>query len=332
MLEFIHILLVKVELGPYSERQVRQFLEAGHLLPTDLARYEPNKEWTPLSEVLANLPRPIVALPPILSRAPLSYAFEPAVVWIAPARPPLEALPIPWAIPSPDTIEPAVVLIAPAPAIIDAPPIPWDVPSPETLEPAVILVATAPPIPEPPPTLLEAPIVAEFVPATLQPTVILHSPLLPARQILPPTKAEPVAPKPAPGPTPITSTEPEVTPPAPPDPASQLLSPEKESNPVEDPKDETFPSSGGSKEREITPPPKPVVPYNQPIPRPGPSFVDHWHAWGKYAVTAFAFFLIYCWWDWETIGGALARSWAYVNLFLIDMVDGLVASFSPRPH
>ena len=58
MQEIIHILMAKVELGPFSEKQVRKYLVEGDLLLSDLARLDPKAEWVPLSQVLEKLPPP----------------------------------------------------------------------------------------------------------------------------------------------------------------------------------------------------------------------------------------------------------------------------------
>src|SRR5271154_1936256 len=53
-------------MGPYSEKQVRQFLAEGRLLPSDMARLNKNTEWSTVehilavSAVLATLPLPAV--------------------------------------------------------------------------------------------------------------------------------------------------------------------------------------------------------------------------------------------------------------------------------
>jgi hypothetical protein len=211
MSDFIHILLLKVELGPYSERHIRNSLAAGQLELTDLARYEPNKDWKPLSEVLANLPQPIVVAPPVSN-------------------------------PQTESLVPVTVLVAPAPSRI-----------------------------------IEAPAVVEVIPGDLQPAVVLFSPLLPARQLL-------LIPNPTSDPTTTVAA----ATPAPP--APQLLPALKA--PSEDSTDPKL------KRREITPPPKPVVPYNQPIPRPGRTALEHWHAWGKYAAIILFLLLLIIWLSW----------------------------------
>jgi len=54
----IIIQLAGVQLGPYSEKQVREHLAEGLLAPTDPARHEGMDNWTPLREVLAKLASP----------------------------------------------------------------------------------------------------------------------------------------------------------------------------------------------------------------------------------------------------------------------------------
>jgi tetratricopeptide (TPR) repeat protein len=52
----IHILLAGEQLGPYSEAQVRQYLDEGLVSPTDLAVYDGLEVWQSLDYVLAHLP------------------------------------------------------------------------------------------------------------------------------------------------------------------------------------------------------------------------------------------------------------------------------------
>ena len=54
----ILIRLAGVQLGPYSEKQVRQHITEGLLSPTDSARHDGMQDWAPLSEVLERLPPP----------------------------------------------------------------------------------------------------------------------------------------------------------------------------------------------------------------------------------------------------------------------------------
>jgi len=68
-MEVIHIQIARVELGPYSERQVRQFLAEGLLLLSDPARYIGQQKWIALSDVLKALPSPMV-IPASTDKAP----------------------------------------------------------------------------------------------------------------------------------------------------------------------------------------------------------------------------------------------------------------------
>jgi tetratricopeptide (TPR) repeat protein len=52
----IQIMLAGQQLGPFSETQVRKYLEEGLLSPSDLALSEGMEEWQPVDLVLANLP------------------------------------------------------------------------------------------------------------------------------------------------------------------------------------------------------------------------------------------------------------------------------------
>ena len=65
----IHITRNGEQHGPYPAESARQMLEAGQLLPADLAWHEGADGWKPLSKVLgAAAPPP--ALPPVLAGAP----------------------------------------------------------------------------------------------------------------------------------------------------------------------------------------------------------------------------------------------------------------------
>ena len=78
----IHILLAGQQLGPFSETQVRQYLEEGLVSSSDLAIYEGMEDWQSLDLVLANLPPSAPEMispdePPPESPAPAEQAPEP---------------------------------------------------------------------------------------------------------------------------------------------------------------------------------------------------------------------------------------------------------------
>jgi hypothetical protein len=54
----IHILLAGVQIGPFSEKQVREYLVDGLVSPTDLAKHDGMREWEAVNLVLAHLPLP----------------------------------------------------------------------------------------------------------------------------------------------------------------------------------------------------------------------------------------------------------------------------------
>jgi hypothetical protein len=60
----IHISREGEQHGPYPEATARQMLEAGQLLPTDLAWHEGAEGWKPLSEVLGAAAQPPATPPP----------------------------------------------------------------------------------------------------------------------------------------------------------------------------------------------------------------------------------------------------------------------------
>ena len=78
----IHLRLASVQLGPYSEKQVREYLSEGLLFPTDPARKEGTENWIAVNELLSKLPPPTDTLPKL--------APEPALdeVSAAPKRAP----------------------------------------------------------------------------------------------------------------------------------------------------------------------------------------------------------------------------------------------------
>jgi tetratricopeptide (TPR) repeat protein len=81
----IIVQLAGVQLGPYSEAQIRQHLSEGLLSLTDPAKLEGQEDWLPLSEVLAKLPAPTDA-PPEDSEAPKRAPSAPPGVTHLPMR------------------------------------------------------------------------------------------------------------------------------------------------------------------------------------------------------------------------------------------------------
>jgi len=59
----IHIQLAGVSLGPYSEKQVREYIAEGLLSMEDKARIEGSLEWIPVSDLVAMLPPPAEPAP-----------------------------------------------------------------------------------------------------------------------------------------------------------------------------------------------------------------------------------------------------------------------------
>ncbi len=62
----IHIRLAGIQFGPYSEKQVREYLSEGLLLPTDPARGEGTENWIVVDELLSKLPPPTEVLPKLV--------------------------------------------------------------------------------------------------------------------------------------------------------------------------------------------------------------------------------------------------------------------------
>ena len=59
----IHIQLAGVQLGPYSEKQIREYIAEGLLSMADKARIEGSLDWIPVSELVEKLPPPAEPMP-----------------------------------------------------------------------------------------------------------------------------------------------------------------------------------------------------------------------------------------------------------------------------
>ncbi len=87
----IHIQLAGVQLGPYSEKQVRDSLAEGHLLPTDPARYEGTEAWETVSDVLAQMASAAFAAPKTPEKpVPTVATPQPSIARTTSAMPPIE--------------------------------------------------------------------------------------------------------------------------------------------------------------------------------------------------------------------------------------------------
>jgi tetratricopeptide (TPR) repeat protein len=60
----IHIQLAGVQLGPYSDKQVREYIAEGLLSMADKARIDGSLDWIPVSELVEKLPPPPTPAPP----------------------------------------------------------------------------------------------------------------------------------------------------------------------------------------------------------------------------------------------------------------------------
>jgi tetratricopeptide (TPR) repeat protein len=99
----IHIQLAGVSLGPYNEKQVRDYISEGLLSMEDKARIEGSLEWIPVSDLVAMLP-PVAA--------PAAPSADPDSIFLDPE--PLTAQ-APTA-PSPEANQDYVSLVEPPPA------------------------------------------------------------------------------------------------------------------------------------------------------------------------------------------------------------------------
>jgi hypothetical protein len=60
--------------GPYSLAEVQEYVQAGRIIPTDLAQSEGMPSWVPVPQILGNIPAPVMA-----PAAPAVYATVPLV-------------------------------------------------------------------------------------------------------------------------------------------------------------------------------------------------------------------------------------------------------------
>jgi tetratricopeptide (TPR) repeat protein len=87
----IHIQLAGVELGPYSEKQVRTYLADALLSPTDPARFEGTETWTTVTDVLAKIAEPVTPAPAVPEKpAPPTIPPQEPVAASPPPSPPAE--------------------------------------------------------------------------------------------------------------------------------------------------------------------------------------------------------------------------------------------------
>lgn len=68
----IHIRLAGQDIGPFSEKQVRQYMGEGLVTPTDLASHGELTDWQPVESLLASLPPPVISTPVFADPSPLT--------------------------------------------------------------------------------------------------------------------------------------------------------------------------------------------------------------------------------------------------------------------
>jgi hypothetical protein len=75
----IHFFFAGVEIGPFSEEQVRRYFQEGYLYPSDLAKEDGAKEWSPLQTIMTGLtpPQPTLPLVPSLAVASVPSGLKP---------------------------------------------------------------------------------------------------------------------------------------------------------------------------------------------------------------------------------------------------------------
>ncbi len=70
------------EYGPYTLADLQRYLASGHVLITDLTRSEGMTTWTPVSQVVGNIPVPLVTAPVQPAGPPVvDFPAPPALHW-----------------------------------------------------------------------------------------------------------------------------------------------------------------------------------------------------------------------------------------------------------
>src|ERR1700677_2810282 len=102
----IHILLAGEQIGPFSERKIRQYLSEGLITRFDMATANGLAGWEALDIVLASLPQPASATP-----AHPELPLEPSISSM-PVTAPNSAPPSPASSPSPDNALQRLMLLS----------------------------------------------------------------------------------------------------------------------------------------------------------------------------------------------------------------------------
>ena len=67
--------------GPYTLAELQEYVQSGRVLPGDLAQSEGMNELVPVSQILGNIPVPVVAAPVVVASAPELVALPPNLHW-----------------------------------------------------------------------------------------------------------------------------------------------------------------------------------------------------------------------------------------------------------
>lgn len=70
------------QFGPYSLVELQQYVQSGNIAPGDLAKSEAMSDWAPVSQILGNIPAPVVAQPTATGPAFEPVSLPPNLHWV----------------------------------------------------------------------------------------------------------------------------------------------------------------------------------------------------------------------------------------------------------
>jgi len=207
--------------------------------------------------------------------------------------------------------------------------------------PPPVEVAPPPPVVAPPPAevvtaLKVAPVNSPLTAAILvspKPAVdLIPTPEVPPTRVavLPPLEII-TAPKPALDATPIPISKSIAPPLREKEPAKiETLAPVLKLNPADQKRTSTEQNRlRRIREREITPPPDVVVPYNQPMPFPTTIIGNHWRLWGRHVLITVVFvLLIWVGLQPQMAEASMLRLWNDLNFMLNQGLDEITSFFT----
>lgn len=68
--------------GPYTLAELQEYAQSGRVLPGDLAQSEGMTEWVAVSQILGNIPVPVIAAPLVVASAPELVPLPPNLHWV----------------------------------------------------------------------------------------------------------------------------------------------------------------------------------------------------------------------------------------------------------